>query len=197
LICPLPGTTAGCHEGPHVKRCAGYRHDLLKPRMLSTRVLARLGSDGQTRTHSTTCLILQWWFHVGSRPERVLALRRAGVEPLVFTGEVEAPVFLEVAVADDCAQGEDGFGAVQAPSCTADVEPVADQVAACSFVIRGRERASATAGDGPLCPFFLLSRTGYPGDRPLCRQPTAALTWLRFLVVAAFDLPLADTYARA
>jgi hypothetical protein len=30
--------------------------------------------------------------------ERVLALRRAGVKPLVFTGEVEAPVFLEVAV---------------------------------------------------------------------------------------------------
>ena len=48
----------------------------------------------------------------GSRPERVLALRRAGVEPLVFAGEVEAPVFVEVAVADYRAQGEDGFGAV-------------------------------------------------------------------------------------
>jgi hypothetical protein len=36
----------------------------------------------------------------------------AGVEPLVFAGEVEAPVFVEVAVADDGAQGEDGFGAV-------------------------------------------------------------------------------------
>jgi len=29
---------------------------------------------------------------------------------------VEAPVFLEVAVADHGAQGEDGFGAAQAPT---------------------------------------------------------------------------------
>lgn len=34
----------------------------------------------------------------------------------MLAGEVEAPVFLEVAVADDRAQGQDGFGAVQAPS---------------------------------------------------------------------------------
>jgi hypothetical protein len=34
----------------------------------------------------------------GSGPERVLALRCAGVEPLVFTGQVVAPVFVEVAV---------------------------------------------------------------------------------------------------
>jgi hypothetical protein len=34
----------------------------------------------------------------GSGPERVLALRCAGVEPLVLAGEVEGPVFLEVAV---------------------------------------------------------------------------------------------------
>jgi hypothetical protein len=60
-------------------------------------------------------------------------LRRAGVEPLVFAGEVEAPVFVEVAVADHCAQGEDGFGALQAPAVSGDVEPVADQVAAGSL----------------------------------------------------------------
>jgi hypothetical protein len=47
-----------------------------------------------------------------SGPERVLALRCAGVEPLVLAGQVEAPVVVEVAVADDGAQGEDGFGAV-------------------------------------------------------------------------------------
>jgi hypothetical protein len=48
----------------------------------------------------------------------------------VLAGQVEAPVFLEVPVADHGAQGEDGLGAVQAPSCSADVEPVADQVSA-------------------------------------------------------------------
>jgi NAD(P)-dependent dehydrogenase (short-subunit alcohol dehydrogenase family) len=32
----------------------------------------------------------------------------------VLAGEVEVPVFLEVAVADHCAQAEDGFGCVQA-----------------------------------------------------------------------------------
>ena len=42
-------------------------------------------------------------------------------KPLVLAGEVEAPVLLEVAVADHGAQGEDGFGAVQAPSGSADV----------------------------------------------------------------------------
>jgi hypothetical protein len=66
----------------------------------------------------------------GLRPKRVLALRRARAEPLVLAGQVKAPVFLEVAVADHGAQGEDGLGAVQAPSCSADVEPVADQVSA-------------------------------------------------------------------
>jgi len=34
----------------------------------------------------------------GSGPERVRALDRAGVEPVVLAGEVVAPVFVEVAV---------------------------------------------------------------------------------------------------
>ena len=46
-----------------------------------------------------------------------------------------------IAVADHCAQGEDGFGAVQSPACSGYVEPVADQVAAGSFYYPG--------GDGP------------------------------------------------
>jgi hypothetical protein len=50
-----------------------------------------------------------------SGAECVLALGCVGVEPLVFAGEVEAPVVVEVAVADDGAQGEDGFGAGEAP----------------------------------------------------------------------------------
>jgi len=44
----------------------------------------------------------------------------------MLEGEVEWPVFLEVAVADHGAEGEDGFGAVQAPSGPADVEAVGD-----------------------------------------------------------------------
>jgi hypothetical protein len=55
-----------------------------------------------------------------------VALRGAGVEPLVLAGEVEAPVLPEVAVADDRAQGEDGFGAVQAPSGPSYIEAVGD-----------------------------------------------------------------------
>jgi hypothetical protein len=61
----------------------------------------------------------------GSGPECVIALRGAGVEPLVLAGEVVAPVFVEVAVADHCAQGDDGLGALKVPSCSGDVEPVA------------------------------------------------------------------------
>ena len=55
-----------------------------------------------------------------------MALLGAGVEALVLEGEVEVPVLLEVAVADHGAEGEDGFGAVQAPSRAADVEAVGD-----------------------------------------------------------------------
>ena len=46
-------------------------------------------------------------------PECVLPLGSAGVEPLLLAGEVEAPVFAEVAVADHRPEGEDGFGAFQ------------------------------------------------------------------------------------
>jgi hypothetical protein len=35
----------------------------------------------------------------------------AGVEPLVLAGEVVTPVLIEVAVADQRAQRQDGFGA--------------------------------------------------------------------------------------
>jgi hypothetical protein len=64
----------------------------------------------------------------------------------VFVGEVEAPIFLEVAVADHGAQGEDSFGAGQAPPRSGDVEPVADQVAACSLDDPGRDRPARGQG---------------------------------------------------
>ena len=76
----------------------------------------------------------------GSGTECVLALGCAGVEPLVFAGQVVAPVVVVVAVGDDGAQGEDRFGALESPPGSGDVESVADQVAACSF------------DDGPILP---------------------------------------------
>ena len=82
----------------------------------------------------------------GSGAERVLALRRSGVESLVLAGEVEAPVFVEVAVADHRAQGEDGFGALHAPPCCGDVEPVADLLAADSLDDSGRDRPASRQG---------------------------------------------------
>ena len=36
-----------------------------------------------------------------------------------FLGEVVLPVFVEVAVAAECAEFEDGFGAGEAPNATA------------------------------------------------------------------------------
>jgi hypothetical protein len=63
-----------------------------------------------------------------SGAECVLSLRSTWVEPLVFAGEVESPVLLEVAVADGGAEGEDGFGAVQAPSGSANGEAVGDDL---------------------------------------------------------------------
>jgi hypothetical protein len=57
----------------------------------------------------------------------------------VLAGEVVAPVLFEVAVADHGAEGEDGFGAVQAPSGPSDVEAVGDEVPACSLDDAGRD----------------------------------------------------------
>jgi len=51
------------------------------------------------------------------------------VDALVFLGEMELPVAVEVAVGDQGAEFEDGLGALQAPAGAGDVEPVADQVA--------------------------------------------------------------------
>jgi hypothetical protein len=63
----------------------------------------------------------------------------------VLAGEVEAPVVLEVA-ADDRAQGEDRFGAVQSPSRASYVEAVGDQVAACALDDAGRDRPAGCEG---------------------------------------------------
>jgi hypothetical protein len=64
----------------------------------------------------------------------------AGVEALVFAGRVEDPVVLEVVVRDQCAESEDGFGAVEAPAGAGDVEAVGDQVTAGAFDGAGGDR---------------------------------------------------------
>lgn len=51
----------------------------------------------------------------------------------MFAGCVEGPVVLEVAVRDQCAELEDGFGSVESPAAAGDVEAVGDQVAAGAF----------------------------------------------------------------
>src|SRR6202034_4283507 len=87
---------------------------------------------------------------------RVLSLLDAGVEALVLAFEVESPVLLEVAVADSGAEGEDGFGAIQAPSGAADVETVADEVPAGSLDDAG--------GDGPaVCEGLAVAEVLVPG----------------------------------
>lgn len=60
---------------------------------------------------------------------------------LVLAGEVVLPVVVEVAVGDEGAEGEDGFGAVEAPSGASDVEAVGDDVPAGALDDAG--------GDGP------------------------------------------------
>ena len=85
-----------------------------------------------------------------------MSLLGAWVEPLVLAGEVESPVVLEVAVADHGAEGEDGFGAVQAPSGTADVEAVGGEVPACALDDAGRDGPAVREG-------LVVARVVVPG----------------------------------
>jgi hypothetical protein len=64
----------------------------------------------------------------------------------VLAGEVVAPVLFEVAVADDGAEGEDGFGSVQASSRAADVEAVGDEVPAGALDDAGRDGLALREG---------------------------------------------------
>ena len=57
----------------------------------------------------------------------------------MLSGQVVVPVVVEVAVADRGAQGEDGFGSLESPAGSGDVEAVADEVAAGSFDDAGRD----------------------------------------------------------
>src|ERR1035438_901575 len=66
-----------------------------------------------------------------------------------------------------------------------------------SDVIRGRQRASATAGDGPGLPVSPSVADGLSGEPPPRGQPTTELILLWPLVDAAFALPVTDAYVRA
>lgn len=48
---------------------------------------------------------------------------------VVFLVEVVVPVGVEVAVRDQCSEGEDGLGSVQSPAGCGDVHAVFDQAA--------------------------------------------------------------------
>jgi len=55
------------------------------------------------------------------------------VDALVFLVEVECPVGVEIAVADEGSEFEDCLGSGQAPAGAGDVESVFDDVAAGAF----------------------------------------------------------------
>jgi len=56
------------------------------------------------------------------------------VDAAVFLGQVVAPIFVEVAVADNGAELEDGFGAGKAPAGASDVKAVFDEMSAGALV---------------------------------------------------------------
>jgi hypothetical protein len=64
-------------------------------------------------------------------------------------------------------------------------------------VILDRQRASATAGDGPGLPVSPSVADGLSGEPPPRGQPTTELIPLWPLVDAAFALPVTDAYVRA
>ena len=68
------------------------------------------------------------------------------VDALVFLGEVESPVGVEVAVGDQGPKFQHGFGAFQGPAGTGDVETVFDQVAAGAFDDAGGDRPAVRQG---------------------------------------------------
>jgi hypothetical protein len=98
----------------------------------------------------------------GSGPEGVLALRRAGGEPLVLAGEVKAPVFVEVAVADHCARRLRMASAPPNPAvqnCKIQQAPASAQPSTLQ-VRQSSRRADVQAGPGGVLEVWAV--TGYP-----------------------------------
>jgi hypothetical protein len=74
---------------------------------------------------------------------------------------------------------------------------VTDAAMESTGVILGRQRASATAGDGPGLPVSPSVADGLSGETPPRGQPTTELIPLWPLVDAAFAHPVTDAYVRA
>src|SRR5580658_4642723 len=92
----------------------------------------------------------------------------------MLAGEVESPVFVEVAVADDCPQGEDGLGAVQAPPGPSDRETVGYEMPACALDYSRRDRPAGLQGLAVTQELALVSQVadaGVGAAAPACVQP--------------------------
>jgi hypothetical protein len=89
----------------------------------------------------------------------------------VFLPQMVVPVGGEVAVADEGAELEDGFGASQAPSRACDVEAVGDYMAACSFNDAGGDRPALPQGGGVVKVGLLGGEVGCESSRRPLRLP--------------------------
>jgi len=85
------------------------------------------------------------------------------VDADVFLCEVVFPVGVEVAVAADGSELEDGLGAGEAPACAGDVEAVFDEVAAGAFDDAGGDRPAVGQGGGVVEVGGFLGQVGRAG----------------------------------
>jgi hypothetical protein len=84
----------------------------------------------------------------------------------VLALEVESPVLLEVAVADDRSQGEDGLGAVQAPPRASQIEAIGYEMTACALDDSRRDRPAGVEGLAVAQELALVSQVADAGVGP-------------------------------
>jgi hypothetical protein len=85
------------------------------------------------------------------------------VDSLLFLVEMVGPVGVEVAVADEGAELEDGFGAVDAPAGSCDVHAVFDEVTARAFNDAGGDGPAVGQGGGVVQVGLLVEQVGGGG----------------------------------
>ena len=123
------------------------------------------------------------------------------VDSPVFLPQMVVPVGGEVAVADEGAELEDGFGASQAPSRACDVEAVGDYMAACSFndvgrLARGGRRLRLPPRHNLPRTAQLTATRGRP-TRPRAPGPAAAGKWLTASVTDDTPAVIAAGFSKA